>query len=136
MKKAKAEDKQKRAAAAEAAKDKLAEMEVNESFAQMEEDQQHICRLSDMEAMTDGENNDGPEDEIASNDYEESSDKGLAESESLAAAAAMAGGDESDESDETEQSRKPAPKVSFGLNSIQVQILTVTSRESRRLCRS
>jgi hypothetical protein len=101
-KKAKAEDKQKWAAAAEAAKDELAEMEIDKSFAQMEEDQQRIRRLSDMEAMTDGENNDGPEDEIASNDYEESNDKGLAESES----------------DETEQSRKPAPKVIFGLNSI------------------
>jgi hypothetical protein len=63
MKKANDEDKQKRADEADAAKDKLAEMEADESFAEMDEDQQRIRRLSDM-AMTDGENNDGPEDEV------------------------------------------------------------------------
>lgn len=120
-KRAKAENEQKRAAETEAAKDKLTEMEIDESFVRTEEDQQRIRRLSDMEAMTDGEKPDGLEDEA-----EESSDdlEGLEiESESLAG-------------NETGQSRKRAPKVSFGLNTIQVRILMVTSRKTRRLGRS
>jgi hypothetical protein len=104
-------------------------MEADESFTQMEEDQQRIRRLSDMETTTDGENNDGPEDEVTgSSDHEESSDEqSEAKSESLA-------GDNSDS--DMEKSRKRAPKVSFSLNSIQVQILTVTFHETRRLRRS
>jgi hypothetical protein len=126
-KKAKSEDKEKQVAEADAAKDKLAEMEVNESLIQMQEDQQRICRLSDMEAMTDGEITDGPEDEVAeSDDSDESSDEGLeAESESLAG-------------DETEQSRKCTSKVSFGLiiSMYKCSMLMVTSRETRRLYQS
>ena len=124
-KKAKAEEKQKQAAKDEAAKDKLMEIEIDESFAKMQEDQQRIRRLSDM-AMSDDENGDGPEDEATDqNDHEESSDDdnddndgSKAESESSA--------------DETELSRKRAPKVSFGLNSIQIRILIVTSRVKKR----
>jgi hypothetical protein len=118
------EDKQRRAAEAEAAKDMLVEMEVDESFARMEEDQQRIRRRSDMDVATDGENDDGSEDEaIDSSDHEpeDSSNEELeAESESLA-------GDNSD----TE--KRNAPKVSFGQSRIQVQILTVTFRETRKL---
>ena len=122
-KRAKAKNEEKRVAEAEAAKDKLTEMEIDESFAQMEEDQQRIRRLSDMEATTDGEKTDSLEDGVADSN-EEFSDKGSeAKSESSA-------------DDETEQSRKRVPKVSFALNSIQVQILTVSSRKARRLRQS
>ena len=123
-KKAKAKEKEKQVAEAEAAKDKLADIEINESFAQTQENEERIRRLSDIEATTGDENNNGPEDEVTDpNVHEESDNEGSAESTSLV-------------SDETEQTRKRASKVSFGLNSIQVQILTVTSRKTRRLCRS
>ncbi len=121
-KKAKAKEKEKQVAEAEAAKDKLANIEIDESFAQTQENEERIRRLSDIEATTSDENNNGPEDEVTDpNVHEESNNEGSAESKSLV-------------SDETEQTRKRAPKVSFGLNSIQVQILTVTSRKTRRLC--
>jgi hypothetical protein len=126
-KKAKLEDKEKQVAEVDAAKEKLVEMEVDKSFIQMQEDQQHICRLSDMEAMTNGEITDGLEDEVAkSDDSDKSSDEGPeAESESLAG-------------DETEQSRKCTSKVSFGLIifTYKCSMLMVTSRETRRLYQS
>ncbi len=102
MKKAKAEDKEKQAAEAETAKDKLAEMEIDESFSQTQEDQQRIHWLSDMEAMTDGRHDGSSEDESTDlNDHMNDDNEKLEhEGESLA-------------NNETEQSeRKHAPKVS------------------------
>jgi hypothetical protein len=129
-KKAKLEDKEKRVAEADAAKETLAEMEVNKSFIQMQEDQQRIRRLSDMESMTDSEITDGLEDEVAESDdsdeSRESIDEGPeAESESLAG-------------DEMEQSKKRTSKVSFGLMifTYNCSTVTVTSRETRRLYQS
>ena len=77
-------------------------------------------------AMSDDENDDGLEDEVTDQKYHEKSsdndndnnDGSRAESESSA--------------DETELSRKCAPKVSSGLNSIQIRILSVTSRVKKR----
>ena len=99
----------------------MANVEIDESFAQMEEDQQRIRRLSDLEAATDSGNDDSLEGE--GTDCEDSDEVSEAErAESLAG-------------DETEQLKR-ASKVSFGLNSIQVQLLTVTPREKKRLSRS
>lgn len=102
-KKAKAEEKEKQAAEAEAVKDKLAEIEIDESFAQEAEDQQRIRRLSDL--ASDESNTD-------SNDEEESADD----------LGAGEGSDQSETESESVQSKKCAPKVSFGLNSLQVRI--------------
>jgi hypothetical protein len=113
--KAKAEDKKKKATEAEAAKEMLVEMEIDESFAQMQVDQQRIRRQSDLRAMIDGGNHDSSECEFASLGDEEPSDTSEGESDTLL-------------DDETEQLRKT--KVSVGLHEAQVQILTVsTSRK-------
>jgi hypothetical protein len=84
-------------------KDKLAEIEIDESFAQEAEDQQRIRRLSDL--ASDESNTD-------SNDEEESADD----------LGAGEGSDQSETESESVQSKKCAPKVSFGLNSLQVRI--------------
>ena len=51
----KAAEKQKKAARVEAAKQELAEIEADESFARMEEEELHIQRLSDLEAAVNDE---------------------------------------------------------------------------------
>lgn len=90
----KAADKQRREADADAAKEKVAAMEVDESFTQMQEDKQRIRRQSDMKIMTHTDDSDGQFPGL--NDVE------LSDKESEAAA------------DEIEQLRKKrGPKVSF-----------------------
>ena len=117
-KKAKAEDKEKQAAEAEAVKDKLAAIEVDESFAQKEEDQQRIRRLSD---LTGDKNN------IVSTHSEESGDDYDQSDE---------GSDQSEAENESAQLRRRTPKVSFGqpLRPLIAfkYILTVTYRETKR----
>jgi membrane protein involved in colicin uptake len=85
-------DKQRQEADAENAKEKLADMEIDESFAQAQEAQQCIRRQSDMEIMTQSDDSEG-----RSVNNVESSNK-------VSEAAA----------DETQQLRKKlGPKVSF-----------------------
>jgi hypothetical protein len=91
-KEAKVADKQRQEADAENAKEKLADMEIDKSFAQAQEAQQRIRRQSDMEIMTQSDDSEG-----RSVNNVESSDK-------VSEAAA----------DETQQLRKKlGPKVSF-----------------------
>jgi hypothetical protein len=82
-KEAKAADKRRQAVEAEAAKERLAEMEIEESFVQAQEDKWRVRQRSDIEALNTGGDKDDSEDEFAelsnmvsSCDSEESSAEG------------------------------------------------------------
>jgi hypothetical protein len=98
-KEAKAVDKKRQALENDAAKESLVEMEINESFARVQEDQQRVRQVSDIQTPLTGGDNDDSDDEFAGlNDREFSGDESK----------------ESSTSDEAKHSRMVrGPKVHF-----------------------
>jgi hypothetical protein len=108
---AKAADKKRQALENDAAKERLVEMEIDESFTRVQEDQQRVRQRSDIKAPFTSEDHDGSGDEFAGlNDREFSGDES----------------EESSTSDEAKQSRAiRGPKVHFNSYNAST-ILTVT----------